>query len=210
MFKNEKENENAMEFTKEELENEIWKDIPLDEFNGRYQASSLGRIRSLDYYCKNSGGDSHRLVKGRIRKLTKHGSGYQMISVFIDGKNKNYLVHRIVAFAFLQEIEGKDQINHIDENKENNRVSNLSWCNSHENLTHNDRHLKVAEKRKVNGTYDQAHKQISIRAIRGNEQMIFKSVKETGKYFGVNSNAITEYLKGRTKRSRTGYTFEYA
>lgn len=64
-----KENENTMEFTKEELENVIWKDIPLEEFNGRYQASSLGRIKSLDYYCKNSRVDGYKMVKGRIRKL---------------------------------------------------------------------------------------------------------------------------------------------
>lgn len=206
----EKENENTMEFTKEELENEVWRDIPLEEFSGRYQVSSLGRIRSLDYYCKTSRGDSHRLVKGRIRKLTKQKSGYMMIGVCVNKKNKNYLVHRIVAFAFLQEIEGKDQINHIDENKKNNRVSNLEWCTAHENLIHNDRHLKVAEKRKANGTYDQADKQISIRAVRGNDQIVFNSVKETGEYFGVNPNVISAVLNGRTKRSRTGYRFEYA
>lgn len=206
----EKENENTMEFTKEELENEVWRDIPLEEFSGRYQVSSLGRIKSLNYYCKNSIGDSYKMVKGRIRKLTKHNSGYKMIGVCINGKNKNYLVHRIVALAFLPEIKGKDQINHIDENKENNRLSNLERCNSHENLTHNDRHLRVAETRKANGTYNQADKQKPVRAIRGNKQIVFDSVKATGKYFGVRPNAITSFLKGNTKKSRTGYRFEYA
>lgn len=206
----EKENENTMEFTKEELENEVWRDIPLEEFSGRYQVSSLGRIKSLNYYCKNSIGDSYKMVKGRIRKLTKHNSGYKMIGVCINGKNKNYLVHRIVALSFLPEVEGKNQINHIDENKENNRVSNLEWCNAHENLTHNDRHLRVAETRKANCTYDQADKLKSVKAIKGNDQIVFDSVKETGEYFGVNPNIISAVLNGRTKRSRTGYRFEYA
>lgn len=76
-----------------------------------------------------------------------------MIGVCID-KNKNFLVHRIVALRLLQEVEGKDQVNHVDENKENNRVSNLECCTAFENLTHNDRHLRVAETKIANGTYN--------------------------------------------------------
>lgn len=121
-----------MKFTKKELHNEIWKDIP--EFKG-YQASNLGRIKSLGRNYFN--GVSYFTRQGRIMKINvKNSAGYYMLSIWIDARQKSKMVHRLVAFAFLKRIDGKNYINHKDGNKLNNRVENLEYCSNRENSIH--------------------------------------------------------------------------
>ena len=118
---------------------EEWKDIK--GYEGVYQVSNFGRVRSLDRYCISNTNNqfatytSKRLLKGKILKAYDNGNGYLMISLLKNMKRKVYYVHRLVGEYFLSQKE-EEEINHIDGNKYNNDVRNLEWCSRSENLLH--------------------------------------------------------------------------
>lgn len=103
---------------------EIWKDVV--GFEGRYQVSNKGNVKSLRFLGHN---------KERLMKLSEHHTGYLIVQL---GKHpaKNYLVHQLVASAFIIPVEGKKFVNHIDGNKRNNCIENLEWVTAQENITH--------------------------------------------------------------------------
>ena len=114
-------------FSKTELENEKWKDI--DGYDGAYQVSDLGRVRS------------HKSGEWKVRRASKVGSGYLSITLSKDGKKKCFFVHRLVASAFIPNDNiFNTEINHINECKSDNKVSNLEWCDRRYNNTYNDIH----------------------------------------------------------------------
>lgn len=106
---------------------EIWKDIP--NYEGLYQASNLGRIRSLNHIRKN-GKEDHKtfIQKGRILKEATQKSGYKFVVLSKKGKTKGYRVHRLIAKTFISNPNNYKCINHKDENKANNNIDNLEWC----------------------------------------------------------------------------------
>lgn len=117
------------EFTDTELANEQWRDI--EGYDGMYQVSDLGRVRSLKF--------------GNERILKNHTlpSGYVQIGLSKNGRVKVKYIHRLVAQAFIpNDDESKTQINHRNECKSENRVSNLEWCTAHYNVTYNDIHKR--------------------------------------------------------------------
>lgn len=114
-----------MEYTDIELNNEQWRDI--DGYDGAYQVSDLGRVRSLKF------------GKTRVMRTTTNLCGYLSVGLSKDGKQKLFLVHRLVAQAFVANDNIlNNEVNHIDECKQNNRVSNLEWCDRRYNNTYND------------------------------------------------------------------------
>ena len=115
---------------------EIWKDIP--GYEGLYQASNLGQIRSLDRvveYVKHYSDRDVKAVhkfKGKVLKQT-FTSGYLGVLLSIDGKTKDALVHRLVACTFVDNPENKPQVDHKDGDRTNNNADNLVWVTSREN-----------------------------------------------------------------------------
>jgi len=119
------------------MEEEQWKDIP--DFEGFYQASNFGRIRSLDQIveCRNG---ATRQCKGKVMKLSLDRIGYQRIGLSKQRKDYPSKVHKLIMLAFVGErSDSKIQVNHIDGDKANNNLSNLEYC-SH---SHNMRHASV-------------------------------------------------------------------
>lgn len=102
---------------------EIWKDI--EGFEGLYQVSNLGRIKSS---CREG-------TKGGIIKQFLIDK-YMKVHLYKDGESRFYFVHRLVALAFIENPLNKPQINHINGNKYDNRAINLEWATSQENLQH--------------------------------------------------------------------------
>lgn len=115
------------------MDNEVWKDVK--GYEGYYQVSNLGNVRSLDriILCKNG---SERFTVGKPLKPQMDYQGYLRVGLNICGKFKTYRVHRLVALNFLDEKENKDQVNHINGIKDDNRLTNLEWVTGSENIKH--------------------------------------------------------------------------
>ena len=123
---------------------EIWR--PIEGYEGLYEVSNLGRVRSLDRYDSRN-----QFRKGRIMKQNNDGRDYMSIQLCLNGKLKKYFVHRLVAEAFLPNPDNLPQVNHKDEDKSNNRVDNLEWCTAKYNLSYGTRNIRIRETLIKNG-----------------------------------------------------------
>ena len=104
---------------------EIWR--PIEGYEGLYEVSNLGRVRSLDRFY-------YRLHKGKVLSPTKDRYGYLTVTLNCNGKSKTIKIHRLVAQAFLPNPDNLPQVNHKDEVKSNNCVDNLEWCSAKYNV----------------------------------------------------------------------------
>ena len=172
---------------------EIWKDVP--GLEGKYQVSTYGGVKSLDRMVDRSNGTS-AMLKGRILTPTKSKKGY--LSVIIGGKS--YRVHRLVWETFVGPIQKGMQVNHIDEDKTNNRLDNLNLMTPSENTnwgTRNDRVMKHLGK-------------WVIKLTLNNEILHFyPSTKKAAKENGLQSNTISECCNGKRK-SYGGFIWKFA
>lgn len=119
-----------------QMQVEYWKDI--QGYEGQYQVSNLGRVKSL-------GNKSNH--KGEILLRQSTVNGYKHVSLSNNSLQQIHKVHRLVAVAFIDNPKNYPQVNHKDGNKQNNRVENLEWCNAQENALHAQRMgLRVQKK----------------------------------------------------------------
>lgn len=118
---------------------EIWKEVK--GYEGIYEVSNLGKIKSLErvIVCKNG---TTRTVKSKILHPKKSNSGYLEVNLI----NKMKYVHRLVATAFIPNIENKPTVNHKDENKTNNKATNLEWMTDYENVNYGTGKQRRVEK----------------------------------------------------------------
>lgn len=112
---------------------EVWKDIV--GYEGYYQVSNLGRVRSLNRLVPHGKGDSMRFLKGKILNQT-NTVGYKAVGLRKNNKVVFSKVHRLLAIAFIPNPEDKPCVNHIDMNRSNNIINNLEWCTYSENTIH--------------------------------------------------------------------------
>ena len=177
---------------------EIWKDI--EGYEGRYQVSNLGRVRSLSLGKIAKFRPEHH---GRVLKpyLTRYG--YYSVDLYYDtGKKRHHLVHRLVAQAFIPNPDNLPQINHKNEVKTDNRVQNLEWCTPVYNLTYNDRPKRVAI------TQGKEVEQIDS---SGNVVATYPSAYEAERQTGIHATNINACCIGKQGHPRAGgYRWRYA
>lgn len=160
---------------------ETWKDIP--DYEGIYEVSDQGRVRTKigkTTYTKKHG---VRNWKQRyLKNKTPKGRDVR-VSLWKDGKVKSWLVHRLVALAFIPKVEGKEYINHIDGNPKNNRVENLEWCNHKENNNH---------------AFDNGlipTKQVVLVDKKNNTPYFFRSLSKASEFLGKNKGYLSVFIK---------------
>ena len=185
-----------------ETKTEIWKDI--EGYEGLYQVSNLGRVRSLDRLVEQNSrwGIQRRIMKGRVMTLRPMAGGYVGVMFKVQGlKPKMMLVHRLVANAFIPNPENLDTVNHKDEDKTNNRVENLEWMTMLDNLAYGTgRQRKRTPKRPV----------VQM-TLDGQDIRTFASAKEAGDTLGINPTNITACCRGKYGfQSAGGYRWRYA
>ena len=112
-----------------DLPNETWENI--QNYDGMYQVSNLGRIKSLDRITFNN-----NMLIGRLMKNRKDKDGYLLITLSKNGKVKTFKIHRLVAEAFMSNLDNLPQINHKNGIKSDNYVENLEWCDNSYNQRH--------------------------------------------------------------------------
>ena len=172
---------------------EIWRDI--EGYEGLYQVSNLGKVKSLNY---------NRTKKEKILKTVPNSYGYLQLRLSYKGEATHYQVHRLVAEAFIPNPENKPQVNHKDEDKTNNKVENLEWMSSKENINYGTRNMRSGKSQTNN---KKKSKPIYGINIKTNERIEFPSTQEAGRN-GFNQGAIVNCLKGRCK-SHKGYKWFY-
>lgn len=150
---------------------EIWKDI--EGYKGLYQVSNTGQVRSLNY-----------LHTGEVKPLKQdtNKKGYKLVSLSKNGKKKKYLVHRLVAIAFIPNPNDLPIINHKDENPSNNNVNNLEWCTSEYNNNYGTRTKRASESKKGNSLSEETKKKIS-ESLKGkhHSEKTKKKISESNK-----------------------------
>lgn len=193
------------------MEQEIWKDIP--NYEGFYQASNLGRIRSVDRYVYH--GTRKRFWKGQIIK-PKIDHDYYSVCLSKHGKIRYYRVHRLVAFAFIVNPQNKPYINHIDGNKRNNRVENLEWCTASENNIHAmktglidiEKAVETARKNFKDSWGQNKRKIVQLNPQTGEAINVFNSIKEAAINCGICGieSHITQCCNGK-RNTAGGYAW---
>lgn len=122
---------------------EEWRDVP--GYEGLYEVSNLGEIRSLDRMVTMKNGVT-RITHGTVLTQGKYNSksNYRGVTLCANGVPKKHSVHRIVASAFIPNPDNLPEINHKDEDKQNNCVDNLEWCDRKYNNTYGTAKIRAA------------------------------------------------------------------
>ena len=182
---------------------ENWKDIK--GYEGFYQVSNLGRVRSLerDIYCSN--GAVHHL-KEKILAPFLDKDGYQTVSLYLNGKDKTIFVHRLVAEAFIPNPENKSQINHKNEVKNNNVVENLEWCTASYNINYGTRTERSVQNRRSYKLGNHPRAKV-VFCVELNKK--FDCITSAQEELGIDQSAIVKVCKGRQKTAG-GFHWKYA
>lgn len=197
----------------EEYTNEEWR--PVACADPIYLVSNYGRVKSF----------GRNKTDGRILKQVTNWAGYKRLGLLVNGKQKIFSVHRIVAEAFVQNPENKETVNHINEDRTDNRACNLEWMTVKENCNYGSHNKRVSEARKgMKFTKEHCDNMSKARKgknyNKGNSQPIeqltldgelvatYPSISEAHRATGYSKTHIACCCMGREKSLR-GYLWRY-
>lgn len=213
---------------------EIWRDIT--GYEGIYQVSNLGRVKSLARIIKRGKIEQHRKQKILTPSLCR--GGYLSAIISNEAISKRIKIHRLVAQAFIPNPDNKPQVNHINGVKTDNKMENLEWMTCKENIIHsirNGMHYNKKIKQEIKcdvcgkiffrqpNRLNRNCKNFCSRKCKGilmsmelkkkviciERGKIFNSVKEAADFVGIHDSGISKCLKGK-QTTAGGYTWRYA
>lgn len=181
----------------ENLENETW--LPIKGYEGLYEISNLGRVKSLKKVWYAAIKHRQRNEKNETILKSSHSSHYHRVILIKNKIHTTALIHRLVAKHFIENNENKLQVNHIDGNKLNNRVENLEWVSSRENLIHAIKNNLKTYKHK-----GESHSAVKVSC--DTLGITFDCKKDASEKLGISLDSIWEVCRGR-KIQVHGLTF---
>lgn len=182
---------------------EIWKDV--DGYEGIYQVSNMGRVRSLDRVIRIKEGNKlyERVERGKIMSQKIQNTGRLQVALrkTIDGKNERttLYVHRLVAFAFVPGYFEGATVNHKDENPLNNKAENLEWMTKAENNVYGTHCERAGKALRMS---------VEQLTVDGKHIAYFDSMTEASKSTGTNIGSMHNCLYGRTATAN-GYVWKF-
>ena len=175
---------------------EEWRTVVInDEVYDNYEVSNFGQVRSLKYRHTN---------EIKILQPCKSVEGYLKVNIYKHGKRKSINVHILVALAFIQndDTEHKTQVNHIDENKVNNHVTNLEWTTPKENSNHGTR-TERSSKNRMGSKNGSSKKVVCVETGR-----VYETMKQAAEKLGLNRHNISQCCRG-CQKTCGGFHWEY-
>lgn len=184
---------------------EIWKNI--EGYEGLYQVSNLGKVRSLDRITLYLSGRKV-FTHGRNLKLRYNNVGYVYVFLIKNKIKSFFLIHRLVALAFIPNVSNKPEIDHINTIRDDNRVCNLKWVTKKENRNNPNTKIsnKISNKKAKRKWLEVLEKKVIQLDLNGNFIREFKSLHAIEREFGYNRANITRCCKGVKK---TCYGFKW-
>jgi hypothetical protein len=171
---------------------EIWK--PIKDYEGLYEVSNMGRVRSLNHYVIDKQ-NAKRFFKGKVLRIYQNEYGYCFVRLVNNSGVKNIRVHRLVAEAFIPNPDNLPEVNHKSEIKTQNNVENLEWCDHKYNMAYSHNSGKIPKKIVV------------AKNNKTNESRCFLTVKNAANYFQCSNSYM--YNCCENNRTYKGYTFGY-
>lgn len=184
------------------IEGEIWKTI---DGYPNYAISNKGRVLSKRRYIDMPNGGK-RLIEAKLLTLSINHKGYYRVQLCRKGIYKLFFVHRLVANAYIQNIENKPQVNHIDGNKLNNCVENLEWSTNSENQKHAIK-LGLKHHAEDSGIPKKAVKQINL--VTGDVINIFPSLTEAARSVGQKSRTPIRFVCQGKRKQASGFGWQF-
>ncbi len=184
----------------ENLPGEEWRDI--EGYEGYYQVSNKGRVKSLERIDSNN-----HPVKEKILKQCFTNCGYLRVGLRKDGKLKLFLVHRLVAEAFIPNPNDFPCVNHKSERKTENNVKNLEWISVKDNNNFGTRNERMSKAKTNNPKISTPIKCFDFKT---NEETIYPSIMEAARNFNVSSSSIYNSLKHNKSPYKNRYIFSEA
>lgn len=173
---------------------EIWKDIA--GYEGAYQVSNLGNVRSVNRIIRDTIGRTRHLKGKTLHPKQNPRSGYLVVGLSDDTK----YVHRLVAEAFINNPQNLPEVNHKDETRTNNVVSNLEWCDRQYNHDYGDRTAKEAQTKS---------KAVAQLTLTGTLITTYQNAIEASKATGANRRQIQMVASGYVHKDKRGKTIRY-